>query len=112
MNSKIIYTADLPEQKAIKPVDTETLKKYFVFFFLILPFFILSFFILKTNLKIYSIGKEIRKLEYENKKIEDEKIKLIMEKESLLHPEKIESISKDAGLVPIEEKKVIIIYEP
>jgi cell division protein FtsL len=112
MNTKIIYTADLPDQKAIKPVDFDSLKKYFILFFLVIPFFILSFLILKTNLKIYSIGKEIRKLEYESKKIEDEKIKLIMEKESLLHPEKIEKKAEDYGLKPIDEKKVIIIYEP
>lgn len=112
MKQPFVYAADIENQSPTKQVDTDSLKKYFIFFFLILPFFILSFFILKLNLKIYSLGKEIRKLEYESKKLEDEKIRLVIEKEKLTHPEKIENMSKDLGLVPIEEKKVILYYEP
>lgn len=112
MKQSFFYTVEIKEQTPTKPIDTDSLKKYFIFFFLILPFFILSFLILKTNLKIYALGKEIKKLEYESFKLEDEKIKLVIEKENFTHPENIEKISKDLGLVPIQEKKVILIYEP
>lgn len=112
MKHTFIYTAEIKDQRAIKPVDVDSLKRYFIFFFLILPFFILSFLILKINLKIYSIGKEIRILEYEGRKLEDQKIKLILEKENLLHPSKIEEFSKNSGLIPAEEKRVILYYEP
>lgn len=112
MKGSLIYTAEIKDQKAVKPVDKESLKKFIIFFFLLLPFFILSFLTLKTNLKIYQIGKEIRNLEYESRKLEDQKIKILIEKERILHPQKIEEFSKKEGLVPPEEKKVIISYEP
>lgn len=112
MSQPYIHTPDIENQTPKKEMDIELLKKYFIFFFLILPFFVLSFLILKTNLKIYSLGKEIKKLEYESFKLEDEKIKLIIEKENLTNPEEIENISKDFGFAQIEEKKVVLIYEP
>ncbi|MEJ5165429.1 MAG: hypothetical protein WHV67_00195 [Thermoanaerobaculia bacterium] len=112
MKASLIYAAEIKDQKAEKPVDKESLKRFIIIFFLLLPFFVLSYLTLKTNLKIYGMGKEIRKLEYESKKLEDKKIKVLIEKEKLLHPEKIEEFSKKEGLVFPDEKKVVVSYEP
>lgn len=112
MRTTLIYTAEIKDQKAEKPVDKESLKKFIVIIFLLLPFFILSYLTLKTNLKIYGIGKEIRKLEYESKKLEDKRIKVLMEKEKLLHPRTVEEFSKKEGLFFPDEKKVVVSYEP
>ncbi len=112
MKSTLIYTVDLNNQKVVKPLNVKAIKRYLVFFFFILPFFILTFFVLKINLKIYSLGKEIRYIEYENRKLGDEKIKLLLYKEELLYPKNIEDKAKEKGFIKVEEKKVVFYNEP
>ncbi len=112
MKSTLIYTVDLNNQKVVKPLNVKAIKRYLVFFFFILPFFILTFFVLKINLKIYSLGKEIRYIEYENRKLGDEKIKILLKKEELLYPKKIEDKAKEKGYIKVEEKKVVFYNEP
>lgn len=112
MKQKIIYTTEIQNQMIEKPFDSSLAKKIIIFFSLILPFFILTFWILKVNLKIYSVGKEIRGLELSLRKLEDERVKLILKKEEILNPEEIEKIATENGLVPVNLNGVIFFYEP
>ncbi len=112
MKNTIIYTVDLNNLRVLKPLNVKLIKRYLIFFFFILPFFVLSFLVLKINLRIYSLGKQIRYIEYENRKLGDEKIKLLLKKEELLYPKKIEDKAKEKGYIKVEEKKVVFYNEP
>ena len=96
----------------VQSVDTAFLKRLVLLFAVVVPVVLMVLLIIQANNQVASLGKQIRYLEFQQKKLEDERIALRLEREKLLKPDQLLERAREQGLGPLAPEQVRRIYVP
>jgi cell division protein FtsL len=106
----LIYTFDADRQNITRPMDRTFIRRILLFLLFIVPVVVLTLLIIQTNNRLYQVGKQIRYLEYQKSRLEDERLSLMLEKEKLLNPDEVVRKAGERGLVPLTPSRVKTLY--
>lgn|GEM_PF-2850112 len=107
-----IYCAAPEDRYMDHSVDTAFLKRLGLLLVLVVPLVVMVLLIIQANNQVATLGKQIRQLEFQQKKLEDERIALRLEREKLLKPERVLEQARAQGLQPLDAGQVRRIYVP
>ena len=107
-----IYCAPSEDGYLIQSVDTAFLKRLAFILLLVVPAILMVLLIIQANNQVAALGKQIQYLEFQQKKLEDERIALRLEKEKLLKPDRLLAKAREQGLQPLTPEQVRQVYVP
>jgi len=96
----------------VQSVDTAFLKRLALILAVVVPVVLMVVLIIQANNQVATLGKQIRYLEFQQKKLEDERIALRLEREKLLKPDRLLERARAEGLQPLTPDQVRRIYVP
>jgi cell division protein FtsL len=106
----LIYTCDVDRQYITRPMDRSFIRQILLLILFIVPLVVLTLLIIQTNNRIFQVGKQIRYLEYQKSRLEDERLSLMLEKEKLLKPDEVVRQAGARGLAPLTPSQVKTLY--
>ena len=93
-------------------VDTAFLKRLALILVVVVPVVLMILLIIQANNQVATLGRQIRYLEFQQKKLEDERIALRLEREKLLKPERVLEQARAQGMQPLTPEQVQRVYVP
>ncbi len=106
----LIYTCDVDRQYITRPMDRSFLKRILLLLLFIVPVVVLTLLIIQANNRQFQVGKQIRYLDYQKSRLEDERLSLMLEKEKLLKPDEVVRKAGERGLAPLAPTQVKTLY--
>ena len=96
----------------VQSVDTAFLKRLALILVVVVPVVLMILLIIQANNQVATLGRQIRYLEFQQKKLEDERISLRLEREKLLKPDRVLDQVRAQGMQPLTPGQVRRIYVP
>jgi len=106
----LIYTCAVDRQHIIRSMDRSFMRRILLLLLFIVPVAVLTLLIIQANNRLFQVGKQIRYLEYQKSRLEDERLSLMLEKEKLLKPEVVVRKAGERGLAPLTPAQVKTLY--
>jgi cell division protein FtsL len=107
-----IYIAPSEDRYMVQSVDTAFLRRLLFILVVVVPVVLMVLLIIQANNQVTALGRQIRYLEFQQKKLEDERIALRLEREKLLKPDRVVEQARARGLEPLTPEQVRRIYVP
>lgn len=107
-----IYCAPPDDRFIVQSVDTAFLRRLLLIVALVTPVVLMVILMIQANNQVAALGRQIRYLEFQKKKLEDERIALRLEREKLLKPDRLLERARQQGLQPLAPDQVRRVYVP
>jgi cell division protein FtsL len=106
----LIHSLDVDRQVITRPLDRRFIRRLLLLLLFAVPVVVMTLLIIQTNNRLYRTGKQIRYLEFQRRRLEDERLELLLEREKLLRPDEVARKASAQGLEPLKPEQVDRIY--
>jgi cell division protein FtsL len=106
----LIHSLDVDRQVITRPLDRRFIRRLLLLLLFAVPVMVMTLLIIQTNNRLFQTGKQIRYLEFQQRRLEDERLELLLERERLLRPDEVTQKAAAQGLEPLKPEQVNMLY--